>query len=333
MSSLARKTISFVIPCYKSEGSVGLVIDEIRDVVSQRPEFDYQIIAVNDCSPDGLLDVIRDYAARDEHVIAVDLAKNGGRHAALMCGCHYAQGDFIVFSDDDLQCPMDRLWDLLSPIINDEEHGGGFDVSIARYPKKTQSAWKNFGSKINDVVSTWLLGKDPELKFSNFSAMKRFVRDEVIKYTNPYPYLSGLMVSSTKRVCNVDMEERVRTIGEGNYSFRKSLSLWTNSFTSFSVKPLRLATFCGFALAFIGIVFAIFVIVRKLLHPVVAIGYSSTMAALLFIGGMIMIMLGLIGEYIGRIYISLNNSPQFVIRDVYGNEPKPTLPQPDDAAL
>ena len=323
MEQDARKMVSFVIPCYKSEGSVGLVIGEIGEVMAQRPEFDYEVIAVNDCSPDSTLDVIRAIAESDAHVTAIDLAKNGGRHSALMCGCHYAKGDFIVFTDDDQQCPMDRLWDLLDPIIKDESEGGGFDVSIARYPKKTQSAWKNFGSKVNDAVSTWLLGKDPNLKFSNFSAMKRFVKDEVIRYTNPYPYLSGLMISSTKRVCNVDMEERERVIGTGNYSFKKSLSLWTNSFTSFSVKPLRLATFCGFLLAFVGLIFAIYVIVRKILHPVVAVGYSSTMAALLFIGGMIMIMLGLIGEYIGRIYISLNNSPQFVVRDVYGRGEAP----------
>ena len=324
-----REKISFVIPCYKSEGSVGLVIDEIRDVMALRPEFDYEVIAVNDCSPDNTLSVIRAIAETDEHVTAVDLAKNGGRHAALMCGCHFATGDYVVFSDDDQQCPMDCLWDLLAPIINGEEAGGGYDVSIARYPKKTQSAWKNAGSKFNDAISTWLLNKDPDLKFSNFAAMKKFVRDEVIRYTNPYPYLSGLMVSSTKRVCNVDMEERERVIGTGNYSFKKSLSLWTNSFTSFSVKPLRLATFCGFALAIIGLAFAIFVIVRKILNPVVAMGYSSTMAALLFIGGMIMIMLGLIGEYIGRIYISLNNSPQFVVRDVYGRDPSTAKPRRD----
>ena len=317
----SKRTISFVIPCYKSEGSVALVIDEIRQVVSERPEFDYQIIAVNDCSPDNTLAVIRNEAENDERVTAIDLAKNGGRHNALMCGCHFADGDYVVFTDDDQQCPMDHLWDLLTPLIEDEEHGGGYDVSIARYPKKTQSAWKNFGSKVNDTVATWLLSKDPELKFSNFSAMKRFVKDEVIRYTNPYPYLSGLMISSTKRVCNVDMEERERTIGTGNYSFKKSFSLWMNSFTSFSVKPLRLATFCGFGLAFLGLIFAIWVIVRKIMLPYVALGYSSTMAALLFIGGMIMVMLGLIGEYVGRIYISLNNAPQFVVRDVYKRKP------------
>ena len=281
-----KKLISFVIPCYHSEGSVGLVIDEIRQVVSERPDFTYQIIAVNDCSPDNLLSI---------------------------CGCHYADGDYVVFIDDDQQCPTDRLWDLMDPLLN-----GDADVAIAKYPHKTQSAFKNFGSKVNDAVATWLLGKDKDLKFSNFSVMKRFVKDEVIKYKNPYPYLSGLMLRSTKNVVNVEMEERERTIGVGHYSFRKSFALWMNSFTAFSVKPLRFATTCGITFAFIGMLMVVYTVVHKLVNPNVAIGYSSLMSIILFIGGMIMFMLGLIGEYIGRIYISLNNSPQFVIRDIYG---------------
>ena len=211
-----RELISFVIPCYHSEGSVGLVIDEIRQVVAQRPHFAYQIIAVNDCSPDNLLSVIRREAEKDPAVIAIDLAKNGGRHNALICGCHYADGDYVVFIDDDQQCPTDRLWDLMAPILSGEA-----DVSIAKYPHKTQSRFKNFGSAVNDAVATWLLGKDKNLKFSNFSVMRRFVKDEVIKYTNLYPYLSGLMLRATKRVVNVEMEERERAIGVGHYSFAK----------------------------------------------------------------------------------------------------------------
>ena len=305
-----KKLISFLIPCYASEGSVGLVIDEIRQVVAQKPDFDYQVVAVNDCSPDNVLDVLRKIAAQDPKVAVIDLAKNGGRHNALMCGCHYAKGDYIVFIDDDQQCPADRLWDLIDPL-----EYGNYDVAIARYPKKTQSRFKNFGSWVNDRVATWLLGKDPSLKFSNFSVMKKFVKDEVVKYTNPYPYLSGLMLRATRRVINVDMEERVRTIGVGHYSFRKSFSLWMNSFTAFSVKPLRLATGIGVLWAFLGSLLGLRTIIRKLLNPAIPLGYSSTMAALLFSTGMLMFMLGLIGEYIGRIYISLNNSPQFVIRD------------------
>ena len=307
-----RKLISFVIPCYHSEGSVGLVIDEIRQVVSERPDFTYQIIAVNDCSPDNLLSVIRKEAENDPQVLAIDLAKNGGRHNALICGCHFADGDYVVFIDDDQQCPTDRLWDLMDPLLN-----GDADVAIAKYPHKTQSAFKNFGSKVNDAVATWLLGKDKDLKFSNFSVMKRFVKDEVIKYKNPYPYLSGLMLRSTKNVVNVEMEERERTIGVGHYSFRKSFALWMNSFTAFSVKPLRLATGIGVLWAILGVLMGLRTVIRKLLNPAIPLGYSSTMAILLFSTGMIMFMLGLIGEYIGRIYISLNNSPQFVIREKY----------------
>ena len=305
-----QQVISFIIPCYASEGSVALVMDEIRSVVAQRPEYDYEIVAVNDFSPDHVMDVLREQAARDSRVKAIDLAKNGGRHNALICGCHYATGDFVVFIDDDLQCPTDQLWNLMAPL-----ESGNYDVSIAKYPKKKQSAFKNFGSRLNDAVANWLLGKDKELKFSNFSVMRRFVKDEVIRYTNPYPYLSGLMLRATGRVTNVVMEERERTIGVGHYNFRKSFALWMNSFTAFSVKPLRLSTGCGFLSALLGILMALYTIIHKLMVPHVAAGWSSMMAVMLFLGGMILFVLGLIGEYIGRIYISLNNSPQFVVRE------------------
>ena len=146
--------------------------------------------------------------------------------------------------------------------------------------------------------------------------MKRFVKDEVIKYQNPYPYLSGLMLRATRNVVNVEMEERERTIGVGHYSFSKSFALWMNSFTAFSIKPLRIATSFGLLFSLFGVIMAFYTVIHKLLNPNVAIGYSSLMAALLLIGGMIMFMLGLIGEYIGRIYICINNSPQYVIRSV-----------------
>ncbi len=309
------QTISFVIPCYASEGSVALVMDEIRAVVAQRPEYDYEIVAVNDCSPDNVLSVLRQQAAQDRRVKVIDLAKNGGRHNALICGCHYTTGDYVAFIDDDLQCPTDRFWDLLAPL-----ESGDYDVSIAKYPKKTQSGLKNFGSKVNDTVANWLLGKDKDLKFSNYSVMRRFVKDEVIRYTNPYPYLSGLMLRATSRVTNVVMEERERTIGVGHYNFKKSFALWMNSFTAFSVKPLRLATTLGVICAFVGVITGVYTVIHKFLVPTVAVGYSSLMAAMLFLGGMIMFLLGLIGEYIGRIYISLNNSPQYVVRETLNVE-------------
>ena len=295
-----------------SEGSVGLVIEEIINTVSQRKlEYDYEIIAVNDNSPDGTFNVIKTFAENNSRIIAIDLAKNMGRHSALICGCHYAKGDYVVFVDDDLQCPVDKLWNLIKPLED-----GDFDVSIAKYPKKKQSFIKNCGSKFNDIISNWLLNKKKELKATNFSVMRSFVKDEMIKYSNPYPYMEGLMFRTTDRVTNVCMEERERTIGHGNYTLKKSISLWTNNFTSFSVKPLRLASLIGSLSAFLGFLLLIYVIIIKLSDPSVPMGYSSIMAAILFMGGTIMLMLGLMGEYIGRMYISINNAPQFVVRNV-----------------
>ncbi len=309
---MERQRISFVIPCYASEGSVALVIQEIRDVIAQRPEYEYEVVAVNDCSPDGVLGVLVAEAERDRQVKVLDLAKNGGRHCALMAGFHASTGDYVVCIDDDCQCPMDRFWDLLAPLERGEA-----DVAIARYPHKKQSGIKNLGSMVNDMGANWLLGKPKDLRFSNFSVMTRVICDEVMRYTNPYPYISGLMFRSSSRVVNVEMEERVRTIGEGHYTLRKSMDLLVNALTSFSVKPLRLATSLGFLCAAIGFVYGVLTIIHKLMRPMVLVGYSSIMSVLLFLGGMIMIILGIIGEYIGRIYLCINNTPQYVVRRSY----------------
>lgn len=301
--------LSFVIPCYHSELTIKDVIAEIHDKMRERSDTEYEIVAVNDCSPDNVLNVLKQLSKNDKRLKIIDLAKNGGKHAAVMAGYSIVTGDIIVNLDDDGQCPMDKLWDLIQPLNN------GYDISIAKYSTKKQSAFKNFGSKINSTMSQFLIGKPKSLYVSNFSTMKRFVIDEIIRYDKPYPYLEGLMLRTTSKICNVEMEERERSAGVGHYTFIKSLKLWLNGFTAFSVKPLRISTILGAICAFIGFIFGVFTIIRKIMYPEILMGYSSLMAVLLFIGGMIMMMLGMIGEYIGRIYICINNSPQYVIRD------------------
>ena len=307
--------LSFVIPCYGSEKTIEYVIDEIVDVVSQRKDFDYEIICVNDASPDNVISVLAKLAAGNRRIIVADLAKNFGKHSAVMAGFSLASGDYIVSLDDDGQCPMDRLWDLIVPLVEDRA-----DMTIAEYPKKKQSAFKNFGSALNSLMSRTLINKPKHLHFANFSAMKSYIVQEILKYENPYPYFEGLALRTTDKILGVKMEERDRFAGKGSFTFFKSLSLWINGFTAFSVKPLRVATFIGLVFALIGFIFEIIIVVNKLINPGVPMGYSSTLAVMLFIGGIIMLMLGLIGEYIGRIYISLNNSPQYVIRKKYNYE-------------
>lgn len=301
--------LSFVIPCYGSENTIAKVIEEIEQTMGQRPEYQYEIITINDCSPDNVFNILKMLAYKKPSLKVIDLAQNMGKHSAIMAGYSVVTGDLIVNIDDDGQCPVDKLWNLVDVI--DE----GYDVAIAKYPIKKQSAFKNFGSHVNSMMSKLLIGKPKNIQISNFSILKRYVVDEIKKYEHAFPYLEGLILRTTKSIKNVEMEDRNRFAGNGNFNFIKSFSLWLNGFTAFSVKPLRISTYLGFLVACIGFVFGIIVIIRKIITPSIMMGYSSLMAVVLFIGGIIMLMLGLIGEYIGRIYICINNSPQYVIKE------------------
>ena len=306
------KKISFVIPCYGSEKTIEFVINEIVEVVEEKAnEYDYEIIAINDCSPDNVLSVLIRLANSNKKIKVIDFAKNFGKHAGVLAGFKFASGDYIVGLDDDGQCPVNHFWELLEPIINNKS-----DYSMAGYNKVKQSVFKNIGSTINSLMSHILLKKPKNLYFSNFYAMKKYIAKEMIRYNNPYPYLEGLTLRTTDSFAIVPMEERERYEGNGNFTLHKSISLWLNGFTAFSVKPLRVSSIIGILCSFIGFIFGLAVIIKKLINPLIVIGYSSIMATLLFVGGIIMLMLGLIGEYIGRIYISINNSPQYVIKDI-----------------
>lgn len=307
-----KKLLSFVIPCYRSEHTIEKVIQEIRETVAQRQEtYDYEVICVNDSSPDNVLSVLKKLAEKDTRIKVVDFSKNRGKHAAVLAGFSFVKGDYIINLDDDCQCPVYELWRLLEPVEK-----GGYDVSTAEYKQKKQSAWKNLGSNVNNLMSQILLNKPKDLRLENFGIMKRFVVDEIARYNKPYPYLEGLILRVTTRIAAVPMEERDR--GDNNttgFTFKKSLSLWLNGFTAFSVKPLRISTILGLCSAFIGFIAGIVLVIKKLVDPNVMLGWTSVMALTLFTNGVIMVILGLIGEYVGRIYICLNNSPQYVIRD------------------
>jgi len=207
------------------------------------------------------------------------------------------------------ETPADEVGKLLMKL---EE---GFDAVYAKYEHKQHSGFRNLGSKVNELMTRILLEKPKELYLSSYFAVKRFVVEDMIRYENSYPYVIGLVLRTTKSITNVVVNHREREEGTSGYTLKKLLGLWFNGFTAFSVKPLRIATCLGVISAVLGFVYGIYTIIKKFINPAVPLGFSSMMAALVFFGGMIMIMLGLIGEYIGRIYISMNNSPQYVIKE------------------
>ena len=305
--------ISFVIPCYNSEKSIKGVTDEITGAISEQCR-DYEMVLINDGSVDNTYAIICDLATSDEHVIGINLARNFGQHSALMAGIRHCRGDIIVCLDDDGQSPADEVSKLLDKLDS------GYDVVYARYQHKQHSLARNIGSAINDWMTQIMLGKPKNLYLSSYFAMKRFVADEIKKYDNPYPYMMGLVLRTTNCIANVDVMHRGRSVGTSGYTFRKLLKLWLNGFTAFSIKPLRIATLSGFVLAALGILFGIWIVLKKLLYNVAPLGWSSIAAMIMFVGGMMMIMQGMVGEYIGRMYLSMNKNPQYVIKNVTSHD-------------
>ncbi len=309
------KKISFVIPCYRSEHTLPRVIAEIDEKMKQMTQYEYDIFLVNDCSPDNTFGVIRALCRERENIKGINFAKNFGQHSALMAGLRYSDGDYVVCLDDDGQTPADEV----DKLINKLEEG--YDAVYAKYEHKQHSAFRNIGSKLNELMTRMMLEKPAELYISSYFAVRRFIVEDMIRYENSYPYVIGLVLRTTRNITNVAVNHREREEGKSGYTFKKLIGLWFNGFTAFSVKPLRIATGIGCCFAFIGFIYGIYTIIKRFINPDVPMGFSAMMSAIVFFGGMIMIMLGLIGEYIGRIYISMNNSPQYVIRERINIEP------------
>lgn len=304
-----KEKISFVIPCYRSEKTLTAVVEEINETTAKLGA-EHEIILVNDSSPDGTLSVIRELCRKYEFVTGIDLAKNFGQHAALMAGMRCASGDVVVCLDDDSQTPANEVGKLLAKL--DE----GYDVCYASYGKKQHSGFRNFGSRVNELMTRVMLGKPKELYISSYFAVKRFIVDDMLRYEQPYSYVIGLVLRATKNIANVEVNHRARTEGSSGYTLKKLFALWFNGFTAFSIKPLRIATVIGVLCAFSGFAYGVYTIIKKLILVEVQAGFSATMSVLVFIGGMLMLMLGMVGEYVGRIYLCINNSPQYVIREV-----------------
>ena len=306
--------ISYVIPCYRSEHTLEQVVAEVTATMGTLPQYDYEVVLVNDCSPDGTLGVIRRLVTADSHVQGVDLARNFGQHAALMAGFHQCTGDVIVCLDDDGQTPANEVGKLL------EQIDAGYDVVYARYDNKRQAGWRNLGSWVNSKMTEIMLGKPPELVVNSYFAARRFVVDEMLRYEHCYPYVIGLVLRTTKNICNVPVHHRAREEGRSGYTLGKLLGLWMNGFTSFSVKPLRIATYFGTLSAAAGFLYLIYIVINHFTRHTAPLGWASTTALLLVLGGAILIVLGLIGEYVGRIYMCANAAPQYVAREYLRHE-------------
>ena len=306
--------ISVAIPCYKSENTIEAVVDEIRTVILSRKGFDYQIILVNDYPFDNTFDVIREICKKDNKVIGVNLSKNYGQTSAKMAAINYCTGDVLVYMDDDGQHPAEYIFDLVSKIED------GYDVAYAYFKHKNHSRFKTITSNINSKILEINGTKPKGVHISSFYAISKFMVNSYKDYKSPFPSMGGYLNSVAGKSIEIELPHRERISGTSNYSIFKMVRLWLTGFTNFSIFPLRMITFLGIVIAILGFVSGLIIVIRKLIIPTLSAGYTSTIAVILFLGGLILFALGFIGEYIGRIYMTVSNLQQYRVREVLNNK-------------
>ncbi|MBQ9229396.1 MAG: glycosyltransferase family 2 protein [Eubacterium sp.] len=306
--------ISIAIPCYNSSKTLRTVVTEIKDVFRQKIGYDYQIILVNDNSPDKTYDVIRSLCAEDRRIIGVDLSKNYGQISAQMAAIRFIKGEVAVFMDDDGQHAPADLFQLVDKVLD------GSDLVFASFGKKQHSFLKKATSAMNAKLLEMTNRKPKGITISSFFALSRTAVDSLKDYKSPYPSICGYLLQITSKISNVELQHRDRLAGHSNYSLSKLVKLFLQGFTNFSIVPLRVSSFIGIFSAFIGFIIGIYYIIRRLFIPGTVSGFTANISATLFIGGLIMLMLGMLGEYIGRIYILLSDMPQYNIRETINED-------------
>lgn len=308
----SRVRLSIVIPVYRGERTIGPLVRTLVDYLSDGCQL--EIVLVNDGSPDNSAQECRTLAGTFSFVKFLNLSRNFSEHNAVMAGLNHATGDYVVIMDDDFQNPPAEVAKLVDEIQK------GYDVVFSYYAAKRHHFLRNVGSRINDWFAVVLLDKPRDLYLSSFKVLSRFVVDELVKYDGPYPYIDGLVLRFTRNYSRVLVAHEPRREGRSGYTLRKLISLYLNMFTNFSILPLRLASYAGLASSMLGLALAGYFVAERIANPALPAGWASMIVSLFIIAGIQLFSLGMIGEYLGRLFLKDNGRPQFVIREMLNCE-------------
>ncbi len=291
--------ISVVIPCYYAEKSIANVVEQTAEELNKY--CDYEFILVNDGSNDGTFSEIKRLSEKFNFVIGVDLAKNCGQHNAILAGMKYANGDLILGMDDDFQTHPSQIRKLIDKL------GEGYDIVYGRFPKRHHGILRNIESKLSHISVCYLLDKPKDLKACPMYLIRRFVRDEIIKCQSSFTNLQGLFLRTSSKIANADIEHFDRRFGKSGYNIKKLIHLWA-SLLSYSLKPVRLILKSGITLFAVGL---IYLITACLLHS----GFEHRLyAEICAFSGLILTAVGIVGEYIIRMFMTVTKEPQYIIR-------------------
>ena len=310
--------ISVVIPTYGGQQTLRPLVQQISAVLEGRI---FEILFVHDCGPDDSWSVIAELSRGNPAVRGINLRRNFGQHNAVIAGLNYARGKVIVTMDDDLQHSPSDIQALCGKI--DE----GYDVCYAAFKDRKHAWWKRLGSQFNDRLARFLLGKPKNLYLSPFRSISREVRDELIKFAGPSVYIDGLILNVTQNIASIQVEHYERPTGEGHYTLKRSIRLLVKMATSGSIAPLRLSAFLGFSMSLAGFVLALLLVLQRFTINAMPIGWSSLIVTSLILGGVQLLALGILGEYLGQLFLRAGGRPQFVIADTVNLEHGEKLPR------
>jgi len=303
----APPELSFVVPLYNTGEGLRRLLDAFRAL--SLPET-WELVLVDDGSTDGTALAARravvDFPAE---VTVVELARNFGEHAAVLEGYRHARGDFVVNLDDDLQNPPGEAVKLVRHLRASEA-----EVVYSRYADKKHHWARNVASWLANCCATFLLGKPQDLYLSSFRALRRDLVGRIVAYRGPYPYVDGLILGATNRIATLEVEHVERQGGRSGYTLRKLIRLALSLLFDFSVMPLRIASVLGVLLCVLGALILAEVLLETLFVGQRQLGWGSLMGALAVFSGAQLLMLGIIGEYVGRAFLTVSGKPQSLVR-------------------
>jgi undecaprenyl-phosphate 4-deoxy-4-formamido-L-arabinose transferase len=318
--SLIPLALSVVIPVYNGADSIGELVGALEDIDIPGG---HEIVLVVDGSPDNSLAVCRELLAHARIPITlIDHARNFGEHNAVMTGLRHARGAHVINMDDDLQNPPEEVARLLA-----YAQQTGADVVYTYYEESKHAAWRNLGSRFTNWVASFVLDKPRGLYLSSFRCMSAFLVREITRYEGPFPYIDGLILQVTQKIDRLLVRHLPRAIGRSNYTLRRLLRLWMSMFINFSVMPLRISTLTGFALSVLGGVGGLAAIIEALFWSPPT-GWASLFVAVLLLSGVQLMILGIVGEYLGRLYLTANHKPQSVVRSATRSDGDAAEPAP-----
>jgi glycosyltransferase involved in cell wall biosynthesis len=306
--------LSFVIPLYNSAATIASMVHDIEQLTI---EGGHEIVLVDDGSADDTSAICRELV-RTARIPAtlVEHARNFGEHNAVLTGWRHARGTHVVNLDDDGQNPPSeavRLWQ--------HARATNLDVVFGHYEVKQHSLFRNAGSWFTNRMTDWALDKPHGFYLSSFRCVSGFVTKQVTDYRGPYPYLDGLLLQVTQRIGSIPVRHDVRRAGRSGYTLRRLIRLWLSAWLNFSLLPLRAATLIGLLTAVAGLAAFAGVVWLWVTDRGPAYGWGWVMATVLVFSGTQLVMLGLIGEYLGRMFLTVNQRPQAVVREVVTNAP------------